>query len=90
MFAVNQYFASELLDSGSFTFARSGSGSQVLCAGTLALGRDHHLLGAQGYFQGVFRFAGVPKRCPFAGTLQLVWGSDNNFGADIDLEFVER
>lgn len=93
MFAVNPYFTSELLDSGSFTLVRSGSGSdgQALCAGTLALSRDHHSLGPNGYYQGVLRFASQPKRCPFAGTLQLVWGTDDAAtGSTIDLEFRER
>jgi hypothetical protein len=89
MFAVNPYFLSELLDSGSFTLTGQNE-NQTLCKGTLALVRDHHLLGPNGYFQGVFRFADGPKRCPFAGTLQLVFGSDDAPGTNIDLEFVER
>jgi hypothetical protein len=90
MFAINPYFCCELLSSGSFTLTRAGGGidGQTLCTGTLALGRDHHLLGAQGYYQGMLRFAAQPKRCPFAGTLQLVWGTDD--GSQLDLEFLER
>jgi hypothetical protein len=91
MYAVNPYFSSELLDSGSFTLMGQND-NQTLCTGTLALVRDHHSLGPQGYFQGVLRFAAGSKRCPFAGTLQLVFGTDDaaSGGTPIDLKFVER
>jgi hypothetical protein len=91
MFAVNPNFSSELLDSGSVTLT-GPSDNQTVCTGTLALVRDHHSLGPQGYFQGVLRFADTPKRCPFAGTLQLVYGTDDatTGGTPIDLEFMER
>jgi hypothetical protein len=91
MFAVNPYFSSALLDSGTFTLTRPGGESRALCEGVVALHRDHRLLGPQGYYQGMLRFAVQPKRCPFAGTLQLVWGTDDaTTGATIDLEFLER
>jgi hypothetical protein len=89
MFAANPNFSSELLDSGSFTL--TGQKGQTVCTGTLALNRDHHSLGTQGYYQGVFRFAAAPKGCPFAGTLQLVYGTDVAVpGSPIDLAFVQR
>ena len=89
MFAINPYFSSELFDSGTFTLAGDHH-QKVACQGTIALSRDHHLLGANGYFQGIIRFDDRPKSCPLAGSMQLVWGTDTNGGNSIDLRFVER
>lgn len=90
MFAINPYFSSELFDSGTFTLTRPDGGPKVVCEGTIALSRDHHLLGANGYFQGIIRFDDKPKACPLAGSMQLVWGTDTDLGNTIDLQFLER
>ena len=90
MFAMNPYFSSALFDSGTFKLTRPGGGDRTVCEGTIALHRDHRLLGANGYFQGIIRFADRPKACPLAGSMQLVWGTDTDFGDTIDLQFLER
>ena len=90
IFAINPYFSSELFDSGTFTLTEPGGGKKTVCEGTIALSRDHHLLGANGYFQGIIRFDAKPKACPVAGSMQLVWGTDIDFGNTLDLQFVER
>lgn len=90
MFAINPYFSSALFDSGTFTLTQPTGGKRPVCQGTIALHRDHRLLGANGYFQGIVRFDATPKTCPLADSMQLVWGTDTDLGNTIDLQFLER